>query len=344
VLVIVDDFSRYVELVPTKAMDAESTATALQWWFARYGICSEWCSDRGTHFMNEVMERLRVLMRATHHFTAVYAPWSNGKVERMNRELRETLSAIMVDGEIPATDWVYVLPAVLMALYHSVRATLGGLAPVTAFMGTQPTTIMSAIYKRKERKWVEVEDVIEKVRRVSEALEEGRAQAGQQVRQKRGVSDGSEEVDIGVNVGDYVLTTRLEARQKSKAEAIWEGPARVIARPSAMVYRVKDVASERVQDLHARFIKRIGGSDMVVSERMKQVAAQGGRGYVLESITGHRVEDGDVVLEVKWESDGDEDVRTWEPLQLILKDAKSAVMKYARLAKDSELWKKIRQR
>ncbi|MDR3425806.1 DDE-type integrase/transposase/recombinase, partial [Silvimonas sp.] len=93
-LVIMDGFSRFVELVPSARADASTAVNALIGWFSRYGRVHTFVSDQGSHFNNRVMKMLRDALGISHHFTAVYAPWSNGRVERVNREIRELLTML----------------------------------------------------------------------------------------------------------------------------------------------------------------------------------------------------------------------------------------------------------
>ena len=112
VLVLKDDFSSYVWLVKCKAADAGHTARALMGWFAAFGVVLRWVSDRGSHFKNEVVAKLREQNRATHRFTLAYAPWSNGTVEVVNREVLRVLRALCSELRIPFKEWPNVLPVV----------------------------------------------------------------------------------------------------------------------------------------------------------------------------------------------------------------------------------------
>ena len=51
ILVVMDNFSKWAEAVPTKAADAYHTANALyEHIFTKFGFPEELHSDRGTHF------------------------------------------------------------------------------------------------------------------------------------------------------------------------------------------------------------------------------------------------------------------------------------------------------
>ncbi|KAH9105630.1 hypothetical protein AeMF1_018616 [Aphanomyces euteiches] len=85
VLVIKDDMSGFVHLFPAESADATSTATALMGWFTLYGCVETWVTDGGSHFKNEVVEKIRKMVGAHHHITTAYSPWANGTVEVVNR-------------------------------------------------------------------------------------------------------------------------------------------------------------------------------------------------------------------------------------------------------------------
>ncbi|KAF0749922.1 hypothetical protein AaE_006887, partial [Aphanomyces astaci] len=81
VLVVKDDMSGFVQLSATESADAAATAQRLMMWFTTFGCVDTWVSDGGSHFKNEVIEKVRRLVGAHHHITTAYSPWANGTVE-----------------------------------------------------------------------------------------------------------------------------------------------------------------------------------------------------------------------------------------------------------------------
>jgi Integrase core domain/Integrase zinc binding domain len=57
-LLLKDDLSGYLWLVPCRTADAADTVDALMRWFAVFGVVLLWISDRGSHFKNEVVQRV----------------------------------------------------------------------------------------------------------------------------------------------------------------------------------------------------------------------------------------------------------------------------------------------
>ena len=133
VLVLKDDHSGLVWIKPTKKTDADTAAHHLIEWFALFGVVTQWVSDRGTHFKNELVRLLRDAYKANHHFTLAYCPWSNGTVEVMNRELLGATRALLSEFQLSRHCWPSVVPIVQSALNNSKLKRLGNRCPLTVF-------------------------------------------------------------------------------------------------------------------------------------------------------------------------------------------------------------------
>ena len=113
ILVLKDQFSGYVELVPCDAPTSAHAAMALSWWVARFSKPRWLISDNGSHFTAKVVEQLSRSFDIQHHFTVPYCPWSNGSVERANRDIKALLKVVLKSAKYPEYCWPYVLPAVM---------------------------------------------------------------------------------------------------------------------------------------------------------------------------------------------------------------------------------------
>jgi transposase InsO family protein len=337
VLVLVDGYSRYVEMVPTASPDADTVVMALLAWFSRFGVVRRWVSDQGSHFMNGVMDRMRVMTNAEHHFTAAYAPWSNGRVERVNRELRETLSAVMLEGKVRDDEWPYVLPTVVNIVNNTPTPTLAGYAPITVHTGAEPTSPLAVVFRRKEMNLtsvnVSVDDIRAHVERLQEELRVIHDRVHAQKPVKRAKRPGEVEIDFGV--GDYVLVARRGTGVKDKVRPVWEGPAQVIREVRKMVYEVKDLGNDVVQVVHAAHLKRYADAELVVTPELQGIAAHGGQGYLVDVIREYRCVADKWDLLVQWQGLPEEET-SWEPAARLFKDVPLEVRKYLKLmpAKD----------
>ena len=94
-----------------------------------------WCSDRGTHFKNEVIRLVNRMLYARHHFTTAYCPQSNGTVETVCKEVLRACRALLSEFRLQESEWPVVIPLIQSVLNHSVRPSLGDRAPITVFTG-----------------------------------------------------------------------------------------------------------------------------------------------------------------------------------------------------------------
>ena len=331
VLVLMDGFSRFVELIPTEKDDAETAITALMDWFKRFGVVKYWVSDRGTHFTALVMDALRKQLGAQHHFTAVYAAWSNGRIERVNRKLREMLSAMMLESGMPPEKWPQVLPLVNAALNATPTESLAGHSPMKVFTGRDPGTPLDVVFKPEGPAVVKATDVRvrcqEHVQALAEELQGVCKQVVEVPARKAPRLAAEKPVDFGV--GDFVLVARPDAKLKDKTKPLWRGPAVVTALVNDGVFSVKDIVTGQVRDMHIRFLKRYADSSLTLTDEVKDLAALGDDGFTIDHIQDHTWE-GDVLkLLVCWEGFEDGDP-SWEVAQRLFEDAPTIVKKYVK--------------
>jgi len=93
ILVIIDAFSRWVELYPTATTTAVETASCIFQHFGRFGTPEVIHTDRGTAFHNEAVEELLRITGAEQSLNTAYSSEENGIVERANQEVLRHLNA-----------------------------------------------------------------------------------------------------------------------------------------------------------------------------------------------------------------------------------------------------------
>jgi transposase InsO family protein len=228
VLVLQDGFSRYVELVPCEHADASTTVQALLRYFASHGLVKLFVSDRGSHFMAEVMDELCTLLRAKHQFITAYSPWANGMIERVNKTLLAALRAILLDARLEADQWPWVLSVTQSVLNTSPHSALGGLCPMLVFTGRAPERPLTAVLRPDGRRgFATVDPSVEAVRLAVSRLQgdlESLAHRVAVVRPRNWAPRvGEREVDW--SVGDFVLmSTKVMVERRGKLPPAWVGP------------------------------------------------------------------------------------------------------------------------
>ena len=124
ILVIIDCFTRFVELFPLKENTARASAKALLCHLGRYGSCQQLVSDQGPSFINDIIEELTLMLGIDHMPTMAYSKEENGIVERANKEVLRHLRNIIFDKRI-IKSWSIYLPLVQRIMNASVHHSTG---------------------------------------------------------------------------------------------------------------------------------------------------------------------------------------------------------------------------
>ena len=104
-----DYVTKWVEAKATVNNDAHTIAKFLyENIFTRYGLPIDIVSDRGTHFLNEMIQYLLEEFMVIHKKSAPYHPQANGQAESTNKILCTVLKKVVSDNK---TDWELKLPS-----------------------------------------------------------------------------------------------------------------------------------------------------------------------------------------------------------------------------------------
>lgn len=332
-LVIMDNFSRFAQLYPAYKEDAETTATSLIQWFSNFGVSKRWTSDHGSHFANRILTILASHFGIKHHFTATYAPWANGMVERVNREIRQTLSSIMLDRRSRDDTWTTFIPIITAALNNAPSSAIGGIAPITAFMGRTPFNPLDAVFDTDtdSLRYIPINRITNAVAGLRKALDDVHSYVRSTVQRQH----KTKAAPLDFDVGDYVLVARDvtdKNKHKDKTRSIWFGPAQVTRKLDDRTFEIKDIATDSVYVRSAWHIKRYADKDLTLTQDLLETASHGGRGFPASHVLTHRANsDGSVDLHVQWE-DGD---TSWEPFKRFNVDAPRLVLTYLKTLPDA---------
>ena len=252
-------------------------------------------------------------------------------VERVNLEIREIMSLIRLDTGWSEDEWHRYLHLVASVINSSPSRVLGGLSPGQVHTGAEPTSPLSLVFlpTRAEFQTVKVtqSQLMEHVQELQAALE-ARCETIAALKPRAPVRSGGEE-GVNFDVGDYVLTASQRGSSLSSKPTQWHGPAVVVSRVGPLRFVVKDIANGREKELHAAHIKRYADKDLYVTQALRDMAARGGEGWLVEDIVDHRLgADGKWRLKVKWEGYKQDDEKDWEPLLGLHKDVPALVNRY----------------
>jgi hypothetical protein len=238
VLVVVDNFSKFVELFPVKTMDAVSTAKCLVQLFARYGHIKSIRSDRGSNFIGEVCKELLQLCGTSQVLTVGFRPQANGIVERLNAEIKRHLQVIINERNW-SDRWSTALPLIQRILNGSVCSSTG-FAPSVMLFGRN-VDLNRGIFRStpSTEKLVEcpkyVQDLVRMQEEILNTSQENVAEHLDRRIMKKQQKKGAATKKFAE--GDLVITVRDVG---TKLDYKWEGPYRVVKKLFANVYELEN--------------------------------------------------------------------------------------------------------
>jgi transposase InsO family protein len=121
ILVIIDNFSRYIELYPVKSTTEKEAIDCLIQHIGRYGIPAKVVSDNGTQFIAKVITELMQVLRLDHQLTIAYSKEENSIVERSNKEILRHLRALIFEEKV-LEEWVNFVPLVQRIINATVHS------------------------------------------------------------------------------------------------------------------------------------------------------------------------------------------------------------------------------
>jgi hypothetical protein len=136
VLVFVDAFSRWIEMIPIKECSAKTIAWHLyESIITRYGAPDELLSDRGQNFLANVVKELCSLFQITRLRTSSYHPMTNAATERMHQSIAQSIRALSQDSPL---QWPQLLPGVAAALRMSPATQSTSFSPYFLLFKQEP--------------------------------------------------------------------------------------------------------------------------------------------------------------------------------------------------------------
>ena len=132
-LVLIDQNSRWPEVVPLKNLSAKNTCDALLEIFMRTGIPEIICSDQGTNFKSQLTQEFEKRLGSSPRFSTPAYPASNGLAEKFNRVFKQMLHHVIRTDPV---NWDKHIPYLLFA-YREVPNCTTGISPFKLMYGRE---------------------------------------------------------------------------------------------------------------------------------------------------------------------------------------------------------------
>ena len=144
-LVVVDAYSKFLEIVPMTHATSTNTITALRHIFSYFGLPEHLVTDNGTQFTSDEFQKFLRENDILHTLTAPGHPATNGLAERYVGEFKDKLGKIGDTGESVQTKSDRFL-----LTYRATPTTLGK-SPLELLMNRKPRIRFSALRAKSSK-------------------------------------------------------------------------------------------------------------------------------------------------------------------------------------------------
>ena len=261
-LTIVDDFSRKLQLTYSNSANSETVAMALVKWKGRNGLQKDFilCTDRGSHFTAKLIQKFSKYHPFDHRFSVVYAAFSNGAAESINKPIVKTLQSLCSQFQIDYDEWPLLVDVIVSVLNNRRNRERDDLSPLEIHCNRrigqgglfadysilEETSLLPMIRNGKFREpldWEETREFMKKLeslifeqdKYIFDLVELKRTLARERYTKKFNLAR------IGFGIGDLVLVSNFgTTRAKDKLKLRWNGPYVVLNVVGDRLFQVQD--------------------------------------------------------------------------------------------------------
>ena len=306
IIVIIDCFTRFVELYPSTGATGVEAAQALLQHFGRYGSPSLLKSDNGPQFINELIEEFLKAVGTDHELSLAYSSEENGIVERANKEVLRHLK-MMIFTDNSKEKWSAYLPLV-QRIINSTTHSSTGISPAEALFGNN-IKLEQGIFLPPENFDIERPKEIRMSEWVAEMLINQAsiidvAQKNQFEKDWIHHYGTAHEEPPKFEKNSYVLVnnvSKFTGKPPSKLHFHWKGPMRVVNNDVPNKYTLQDLITLKLSDYHVTSLKKFIYDPAMHDPT--EVANRDENTFTVEEILSHsgKLNDKETLLfRVKW--------------------------------------------
>lgn len=232
ILTMVDSFTKFVILTPTRTVDVEAVVSMLEQFIDLFGVPRRIIADRGGAFTSKTFDEFCVSNGIEKHITATAMPRANGQVERFHKIILSALCTMVTVGE--EHKWSkFVKP--LQADLNATQSKATSKSPIELLMGYKAKTRGSSKLLSMLDNDVDKIDLLE-IRRDAKRL------IGKNQLYNKSQFDKKRMAAKKLNVGDFVMISQ-EGRRNKKLSKRYRGPYKVDAVLANDRYELSNVES-----------------------------------------------------------------------------------------------------
>jgi len=295
ILTMIDCFTRWIELVPTRTLEATECAEAIMnRIFLRHGLPKEIRSDNGTQYVNHVVEELLKKVNVHHHRTIPYHPQANGIVERANQEIMRHLRCLVVDLD-SANNWAQMLNIVQYILNHTVHSSTGE-TPFDMLHGRvaelrnplEPFHVDESSIIARNPEEFEPKTYVDRLTKNLAHIHNNAKRLQEKKVKDRVEKANKDKKQSKFELGEYVLY--LTPRKTTKLAPRQSGPYKIISiNEEKMTYELQNIIEpEKTILTHPERICRFILPEGACETDVKKLAAIDEDEYLVSEVSGHR--------------------------------------------------------
>ena len=254
IMVMVDQFSHWVEIQPLPEISTETTARmGIDNFISRFGYTLQIHTDQGKNFNGNLFKAMCDLLQITKTRTTPYRPCSNGQVERHNRLLLQLIHCYISTRQATSDEDLQLLAGARRGMENHATGYSANTIMLLAD-NFQPVDILMGA----ERAMMKDENPSEYLKRLQKTLQEVHHLAREHLQTNLCYHKKTHDLKLQqnqFNVSDFVHKMNAVSKkgQCKKLKPIWIGPLLLIEVVTPVLYKVKDHHREYI--LHHHRIK-----------------------------------------------------------------------------------------
>lgn len=316
ILVMIDCFTRWVEIFPIPDLTALTAARCLLAYVGRFGVPSQIKSDGGTQFVNGIITEFTNLLNSLHTVSLAYSKEENSLVERSNKEVMRHLRAICFHKNLK-NDWSKYLPFVQRIMNASPNASIG--VSASQLLYGNMINLDRQILPMTETSGTDYESLSEYAQELitqqNSALKVARET--QYEKDQKNLQTRGKDPPTTYAVGELVLLdyskTTMGRKPPTKLHTQLRGPLKVTA-VNGDKYEVEDLATHKIEECHVTAMRPFLYDSTVTNPVM--VAYTDNELYEIERVLAYKGDKNgprsQIFLHIHWTGYDNPKDYTWE--------------------------------
>jgi hypothetical protein len=274
IIVIIDNFSRFIDLYPTNSTKAEGAAEAIVNFSGKYATPQNFVTDGGPAFKSLIIKELMESLGSAHHLTNAHSKEQNALVERANGEVLRHLRNIIFDERV-AAKWSKYLPLV-QRIMNTTKHSSTNLTPAEIVFPSGVTVDKSILSNPPRGGNNSNSSYIRELEEAQFKIIAAAQEHLQQLDAKHIEERTSADPTTVFEAGSYVLAEYLEDNLRrgppSKLLPFLQGPFQVVRKGKKGMYIVRDLVSLKERSFHMSKLKPYNHDDRNITPLQAAVA------------------------------------------------------------------------